>query len=135
MIDTMLEKGRPDFIQVDCKGHAGVSSYPTLVGQQAASYDKDPLALIRKVTEAHHVALYVHYSGVQDHNYLRLHPGEGRFTSEGKSDQKNTSLWSNAFGLALKIAQAHQGKGSLRKLKAIEIRAPLPLCGKTRCGT
>lgn len=93
MIDTLLEKARPDFIQVDCKGHAGVSSYPTLVGQQTAGYDKDPLALIRKVTEAHHVALYVHYSGVQDHNYVRLHPGEARFTPEGKSDQKNASLW------------------------------------------
>lgn len=93
MIDTLLKKARPDFIQVDCKGHAGVSSYPTLIGQQAASYDKDPLALIRKVTEAHHVSLYVHYSGVQDHNYVRLHPGEARFTSEGKSDEKNASLW------------------------------------------
>ncbi len=93
MIDTLLKKARPDFIQVDCKGHAGVSSYPTLIGQQAASYDKDPLALIRKVTEAHNVSLYVHYSGVQDHNYVRLHPGEARFTSEGKSDEKNASLW------------------------------------------
>lgn len=94
MIDTLLKNARPDFIQVDCKGHAGVSSYPTLVGQQAASYDKDPLALIRKVTEEHHVSLYVHYSGVQDHNYVRHHPAEARFTHEGKSDEKNASLWS-----------------------------------------
>jgi hypothetical protein len=93
MLDSLLKKARPDFIQVDCKGHAGVSSYPTLVGQQATSYDKDPLALIRKVTEAHHVALYVHYSGVQDHQYVKLHPSQARFTTEGKSDGKNASLW------------------------------------------
>lgn len=93
MIDTLLKKARPDFIQVDCKGHAGVSSYPTLTGQQAASYDKDPLALIRKVTESHHVALYVHYSGVQDHHYVKHHPAEARFTPDGKSDEKNASLW------------------------------------------
>src|ERR1035437_209153 len=60
MVDSMLKAARPDYIQVDCKGHPGISSYPTLVGQQAASYDKDPLALIRKVTEAHKVALFVH---------------------------------------------------------------------------
>ncbi len=93
MIDSLLKMARPDFIQVDCKGHPGVSSYPTHVGQQAASYDKDPLALIRKVTEAHHVALYVHYSGVQDHQYVKLHPEQARFTADGKSDQSNASLW------------------------------------------
>jgi hypothetical protein len=93
MLDTLLKKARPDFIQVDCKGHAGVSSYPTLVGQQAASYEKDPLALIRKLTEAHNVALYVHYSGVQDHQYVKRHPEDARITPEGKSDEKNASLW------------------------------------------
>ncbi|HET7178217.1 MAG TPA: hypothetical protein VFI14_00765 [Chryseosolibacter sp.] len=93
MVDSLLTKARPDFIQVDCKGHPGVSSYPTKVGQQAASYDKDPLALIRKVTQEHHVALYVHYSGVQDHQYVKLHPEQARFTPKGKSDETNASLW------------------------------------------
>lgn len=93
MLDSLLNKARPDFIQVDCKGHPGVSSYPTKVGQQATSYDKDPLALIRKVTAAHHVALYVHYSGVQDHQYVKLHPEQARYTPEGRSDEKNASLW------------------------------------------
>lgn len=93
MIDSLLKIARPDYLQVDCKGHPGVSSYPTLVGQQAAGYDKDPLALIRKVTEAHNVGLYVHYSGVKDNNYVRLHPEEARLKPDGKSDGVNTSLW------------------------------------------
>lgn len=93
MIDSVLKIARPDYIQVDCKGHPGVSSYPTLVGQQAASYDKDPLMLFRKVTEKDNVALFVHYSGVIDNNYVRLHPEEARFTPDGKSDGVNTSLW------------------------------------------
>jgi hypothetical protein len=93
MIDTLLRLARPDFIQVDCKGHPGISSYPTLVGQQAVSYVKDPLALIRKVTESHNVSLYMHYSGVIDNNYVKLHPEEARFTPDGKSDGINTSLW------------------------------------------
>lgn len=93
MIDSLLNMARPDYIQVDCKGHPGVSSYPTAVGQQAASYDKDPLALIRKVTDAHHVGLYVHYSGLKDINYVRLHPEQARLQPNGKPDPENTSLW------------------------------------------
>jgi hypothetical protein len=93
MIDSMLRIARPDYIQVDSKGHPGISSYPTEVGQQAKSYDKDPLALIRKITNDHNVALYVHYSGVRDINYVELHPDEARFGTDGKSDGQNTSLW------------------------------------------
>jgi hypothetical protein len=74
----------PRCIQIDCKGHPGISSYPTLVGQQAKSYDKDPLALIRKVTESHNVSLYMHYSGVIDNNYVKLHPDEARFKPDGR---------------------------------------------------
>ena len=93
MVDSLLNMARPDYIQVDCKGHPGVSSYPTEVGQQAASYDKDPLALIRKITDAHQVGLYVHYSGVKDVNYVRLHPEQARVQPNGKPDPENTSLW------------------------------------------
>ena len=32
MVDTFLKKVRPDFIQIDCKGHPGISSYPTKFG-------------------------------------------------------------------------------------------------------
>lgn len=95
MVDSMLRLARPDYIQVDSKGHPGVSSYPTEVGQQAGGYDKDPLALIRRVTDERNVALYVHYSGVMDMNYVRLHPDQARFTAAGKSDGRNASLWGN----------------------------------------
>lgn len=93
MVDSIINMGRPDFIQVDCKGHPGICSYPTLVGQQAVSYEKDPLALIRKVTDSHNVALFMHYSGAQDQNYVKLHPEEARLGPDGKPDGKNTSLW------------------------------------------
>jgi hypothetical protein len=93
MLDSLIVMARPDFIQVDCKGHPGICSYPTMVGQQAGSYDKDPLSLIRKITDEHNVALYMHYSGVQDINYVMLHPDEARLGPDGKPDGKNTSLW------------------------------------------
>lgn len=95
MVDSLLMAARPDYIQVDSKGHPGVSSYPTMVGQQAAGYDKDPLALIREVTLKRNVALYVHHSGVMDINYVRLHPEEGRRGPDGKPDGQNTSFWGN----------------------------------------
>ena len=93
MVDTLLKLGRLDFIQVDCKGYPGVSSYPTEVGQPATSFDKDPLALIRKVTEKHHVSLFVHFTGINDVNYLRLHPGQARVQPDGKPDPARTSFW------------------------------------------
>ncbi len=95
MVDSLLTLGRPDYIQVDSKGHPGVSSYPTTVGQQVESYDKDPLALIRKVTKEKGVSLYVHHSGVMDINYVRLNPEEGRRLPDGSPDGQNTSLWGN----------------------------------------
>ncbi len=95
MVDSMLRLARPDYIQVDSKGHPGISSYPTKVGQQAKGYDKDPLALIRKVTNKRKVALFVHYSGAIDANYVRLHPGEARFGPDLMPDKMLTSFWGN----------------------------------------
>ncbi|MFN2396944.1 MAG: hypothetical protein ABR597_14790 [Bacteroidales bacterium] len=40
MIDTFLTKVKPDYIQVDCKGHPGISSYPTKVGYCEASLNR-----------------------------------------------------------------------------------------------
>lgn len=95
MLDSMLNMARPDYIQVDSKGHPGVCSYPTKIGQQAASYTQDPLKLIRSVTRKHNVALFVHHSGVMDINFVRLHPSEGRVDARGQIDGSNTSLWGN----------------------------------------
>ena len=95
MVDSLILFARPDYLQVDTKGHPGISSYPTKVGQQAKSYDKDPLQIIRAVTAKHHVALYSHYSGVIDANYVRLHPSEAAMNADGKPSTKATSFWSN----------------------------------------
>lgn len=66
MVDTFLTKVRPDFIQIYCKGHPGISSYPTKVGYHIKGFEKDPLRLWRDVTEKNKVALFMHYSGVMD---------------------------------------------------------------------
>lgn len=95
MIDSFLRITRPDYIQVDCKGHPGISSYPTNVGTPAPHIEKDILQLWREVTDKYHVALYVHYSGIWDYNALQLHPQWARINADGKPDDKATSLFSD----------------------------------------
>jgi hypothetical protein len=94
MIDSLLTMTHPDFIQVDCKGHPGCSSYPTKVGNQAGGYTQDILKLFREVTQRHHVALYVHYSGVWDQKAIEKHPSWGIVRPDGKRDSLKTSFYS-----------------------------------------
>jgi hypothetical protein len=64
MIENIIRLVQPDYLQIDCKGHRGLSSYPTRVGIQAPGFVGDPLRLWRQVTAERGVSLYVHYSGV-----------------------------------------------------------------------
>ena len=92
MVDSLLRIVKPDFIQVDCKGHPGFSSYPTKAGIPARGFVRDPLHIFRKVTAAHHVALYVHYSGVYDIEAVRQHPEWAVIQADGKPDPEKTSV-------------------------------------------
>ncbi len=74
MVGTILDMVHPDYIQVDCKGHPGYSSYPTKVGNPAPGLVTDPLLVWRKVTADRGVGLYMHYSGVWDARAVELHP-------------------------------------------------------------
>ena len=84
MIDSLLTMVQPDYIQVDCKGHPGISSYPTKVGNAAPGFVKDPLKIWREVTRKHNVALFVHYSGVWDDASAEKHPDWMALNAEGK---------------------------------------------------
>ena len=54
-IDKLLIRVAPDYIQYDCKGHAGYTGYPTKVGWPSPGIVKDSLAIWRKVTARHGV--------------------------------------------------------------------------------
>ena len=69
-IREICQKLRPDFIQIDCKGHPGWASYPTELGNAMANFKGDPLEVWRRVTREENVALYMHYSGIIDIKYL-----------------------------------------------------------------
>lgn len=95
MIDSLLSAVKPDFIQVDSKGHPGVVSYPSKVANatRVKSFTKDPLALFRQVTQKHGVALYVHHSGVWDDAALRKHPEWAAVDAAGKASTQKTSVY------------------------------------------
>lgn len=104
MIDSMLRIIQPDFIQVDCKGHAGISSYPTKVGNPAPAFAKDIMRIWREVTARHRVPLFAHYSGVWDNQALALHPHWARTNADGGRSETATSLFS-AYTDSLLIPQ------------------------------
>lgn len=70
-IRAICQEVKPDFIQIDCKGHPGYTSYPSKLGNAMPEFAFDTLALWRKVTAEEGVALYLHYSGIRDYKYLR----------------------------------------------------------------
>ncbi|RRB04972.1 hypothetical protein EHT25_11270 [Larkinella rosea] len=104
MIDTLLNRVKPDFIQVDTKGHVGVTSYPTKVGYAFSQFTFDPLKRFRDVTNRHGVALYVHHSGVWDNEAVLHHPGWARHRPDGKLDTEKTSVF-GAYADSLLIPQ------------------------------
>lgn len=80
---VMLDKVKPDFIQIDSKGHPGISSYPTKVGNAAPDIKADILKNVRRLTAERGVLLYAHHSGVWDQEATRLHPEWGAVRKDG----------------------------------------------------
>jgi len=94
MIENVIKQVQPDYLQIDCKGHPGLSSYPTKVGNPAPGFVGDPLRLWRQVTAEHGVALYMHYSGVWDSEAIRQHPDWAVRNADGSTNKNATSFFS-----------------------------------------
>ena len=82
-IREICETMKPDFIQIDCKGHPGYTSYPTELGNAMPSFACDPLKLWRRVTKEYGVSLYMHFSGVYDIKYCSEHPEDRTVNADG----------------------------------------------------
>ncbi len=93
VVAGILERVRPDYVQCDCKGHPGVSSYPTKVGFAAPRLVGDILRVWREVTAERGVALYVHYSGIFDIKAVQLHPDWARVDEQGHADGQIASVY------------------------------------------
>jgi len=92
-IRALLERVRPDYVQYDCKGHAGWAGYPTTVGWASPGIVKDSLAVWRKATRDLGVGLFIHYSGVWDSKAIAEHPDWARIGPDGKRDPNATSVF------------------------------------------
>lgn len=93
MVETVIDKVKPDYIQIDCKGHAGYSSYPTKVGNPAPGFVGDPLRIWRDVTAKRGVPLFMHYSGVWDFKAVADHPEWAAINADGKPNERATSVF------------------------------------------
>ena len=93
MIHAIIDMVRPDYLQTDCKGHAGYSSYPTQAGNPAPGIIGDPLRIWREVTAQRGVALYMHYSGVYDSYAIKQHPEWAVTNADGARDRFSTSVF------------------------------------------
>jgi hypothetical protein len=93
MVNAILDKVKPDYIQIDCKGHPGYSSYPTKLGNPVPGFVGDPLRVWREVTASRGVALYLHYSGVWDSRAIELHPKWAAINADGSTNKNATSVF------------------------------------------
>ncbi len=89
-LEERLRLVGPDWIQCDCKGHAGWTSWPTEVGSTSPGVVRDALRIHRDVTRKLGIRLGMHYSGVWDTRAIELHPEWGRVNADGSRDPNNT---------------------------------------------
>ena len=85
-----LERIRPDWIQCDCKGHPGYTSWPTAVGSSSPGIVNDSLQMYREATNRLGIRLGMHYSGVWDSRAIELHPDWARRDVDGVADPDMT---------------------------------------------
>ncbi|MBQ4110422.1 MAG: alpha-L-fucosidase [Clostridia bacterium] len=74
IVANLLDRVKPDFVQCDTKGHAGLSSYPTKAGTPAFEIKEDVLKMWRELTKKRDIALYAHHSGLYDRKVVENHP-------------------------------------------------------------
>ncbi|MAG35970.1 MAG: hypothetical protein CL878_06980 [Dehalococcoidia bacterium] len=73
----------PDWVQCDCKGHPGYTSYPTRVGTASPGIVRDALRIHREVTQELGLLLVMHYSGIWDEVAIAQHPDWARVAADG----------------------------------------------------
>ncbi|MEX2232385.1 MAG: alpha-L-fucosidase [Cyclobacteriaceae bacterium] len=95
ILEDFIRETRPDYIQIDSKGHPGYSSYPTKVGYSANSFVRDPIRIWRDVTNKYNIPLYVHYSGIWDAKAIHENPQWGRINANGSIDSTKASCVGN----------------------------------------
>ena len=86
---------KPDYWQIDSKGHPGWASFPTELGNAMPEFACDTFAVWRKATAEEDVALVAHYSGVFDQKYCAAHPDHALTQLDGHKSPNFTRLTGN----------------------------------------
>ena len=91
-IGKLLDTVKPDFVQVDTKGHPGLASYRSRFAPNAPGLETDHLKIIREETEKRGIALYAHHSGLFDQAACATHPDWAALGQDGKPDPVATDV-------------------------------------------
>ena len=83
-VRTLCETLKPDYFQIDCKGHPGWASYPSKLGNAMPQIQQDIIAMWRRVTREYGIALYLHYSGIYEIKYCKEHPDQCVLNAQGE---------------------------------------------------
>lgn len=92
-VRALLRRVDPDYVQYDCKGHAGYTGYPTDVGWTSPGIVQDALRVWRDVTWEFNTGLFIHYSGVWDTVALEHHPEWSVVNADGSRDANSVSVF------------------------------------------
>lgn len=87
-LGEFLDAAKPDYIQVDTKGHPGYSSYFTKAGDAAPGMAVDHLKILREETKKRGIALIAHHSGLYDHAATDVHPDWCVVNRDGTRDNR-----------------------------------------------
>lgn len=92
--EAMLDQVKPDYVQCDTKGHPGLSSYPTKVGNRATQVREDILKMLRSITKKRGIPLYGHHSSVYDAKVCADYPQWAAVLPSGEPNEKFLSVFS-----------------------------------------
>ncbi|MBR7132360.1 MAG: beta-galactosidase trimerization domain-containing protein [Clostridia bacterium] len=93
-IEQMLDRTKPDMIQIDTKGHAGYSSYATKAGVCPEKMNMDVLRVWRELTAKRGIRLYAHHSGLYDEFQASVHPEWAVVSEDGTVSKEFMSPFS-----------------------------------------
>jgi hypothetical protein len=118
MVAHLLETCGPDFIQYDSKGHPGYLGFPSKTGMSAPGIVNDSLEIWRRVTAAHGVALYNHFSGLIDRLAVTKHPDWSPVDANGERTSKDTGM----FGGTTSLFSEYEQELMIPELKEVALK-------------
>lgn len=94
VVAKMLDEVKPDFVQCDTKGHAGLCSFPSKISANADAMNADPVRMWRDLTRERGIPIYAHHSGIYDMRAVADHPEWAQVFEDGRVSTDHVSVFS-----------------------------------------